>query len=316
MSPNNTPTIHIGIDVAKQTLQIDPVHLKGLALVPNTPAGIKQLIKALKKLKGGRVHILCEATGGYERALTEALHEACIILSVLNPARVRAFANALGQESKTDALDALVLTRFGQQMNPKASVQASAQQRELSQLITRRNQLVDLLVMEKNRYRAHLLPSLLKLAKDTRKHLEGHIAQLDMMILQLTSQDVEMNVKVERLCLLQGVGRVTATSVLASLPELGTLSRGQITALGGLAPRNRDSGKHCGRRTIGGGRAPVRRALYMAALSASRMNPRLKALYTRLLNAGKPAKLALTAVMRQLLSVMNIMIKNPNFTLA
>ncbi|MDB6118116.1 MAG: transposase [Verrucomicrobiaceae bacterium] len=136
------------------------------------------------------------------------------------------------------------------------------------------------------------------------------------MIQDHTARDKEMNAKVERLCLLQGVGRVTATGVLAALPEIGTLNRGQVTALAGLAPRNRDSGKHKGRRTIGGGRATVRRALYMAALSASRMNPKLKALYTRLTAAGKPAKLALTAVMRQLLSVMNTLIKNPSFTLA
>ena len=316
MSPNNIPTIHIGIDVAKLTLELDPLHLKGLAQVPNSPAGLQKLLKALKRLKDCRVHVLCEATGGYERALTEALHEAGITLSVLNPARVKAFARALGQQSKTDALDALVLTRFGQQMNPKPSLQPSPQQQELSQMITRRNQLVDLLVMEKNRVRTHLLPSLQKLAKATRDHLAAHIARLDSMIQDHTAKDKEMNAKVQRLCLLQGVGRVTATGVLAALPEIGTLNRGQVTALAGLAPRNRDSGKHKGRRTIGGGRATVRRALYMAALSASRMNPILKAFYARLIAAGKPPKLALTAVMRQLLSVMNTLIKNPNFTLA
>lgn len=316
MSPNNTPTIHIGIDVAKETLELDPTHLKNLSQVKNTPAGLKQLLKALKRLKGSQVHILCEATGGYERALAEALHEAGVTVSVLNPGRVRAFARALGQEAKTDAIDAVVLTRFGQQMSPKPSIQASLKQRELGQLVTRRNQLVDLLVVEKNRFRAHLLPCLQKLAKATRTHLEEHIGLLDTMISTLSSSDEEMNAKVQRLCLLQGVGKITATGVLAALPEIGTLSRGEITSLAGLAPRNRDSGKHKGRKTIGGGRATARRALYMAALCASRTNPILKALYTRLVAAGKPGKLALTAVMRQMLHVMNILIKNPNFTLA
>ena len=132
----------------------------------------------------------------------------------------------------------------------------------------------------------------------------------------LTTQDEELKLKVARLCQLQGVGLVTATSILGVLPELGTLTRGQIAALAGLAPRNRDSGAYIGRRTIGGGRAAARRILYMAALSASRMNPILKPLYTRLIASGKPPKLALTAVMRQLLCVMNSLIKNPHFTLA
>lgn len=316
MSQNHTPTIHIGVDVAKHTLQLDPTHLKGLAQVPNTPAGFKQLLKALKGLKGRKLHILCEATGGYERAMCDALHEASITLSVLNPRRVRAFARALGYEAKTDPIDALVLTRFGEQMHPASSAAPTPQQRELSQLITRRTQLVQLLVVEKNRTHTHLLPELQELAQATRQHLSDHIAKLDAMILTLTTQDTEMKAKIERLRKLQGVGQVTAASVLAALPEIGSLNRGQITALAGLAPRNRDSGTYNGRRTIGGGRAAARRALYMAALTASRMNPKLKALYTRLTQTGKPAKVALTAVMRQLLCVMNALLKNPNFSLA
>ena len=316
MSLNNTPTIHIGIDVAKQTLQVDPTHLFGLHQVPNTSAGLKKLIKAIGSIKNASAHVVCEATGGYERLLVDSLHQANLTISMINPARVRSFASALGMEAKTDALDALVLTRFGQKLHPKPTPQTSAQQRELNQMVTRRNQLVDLLVIEKNRTREDLLPCLQKLAQSIRSHLEEQIAQIDDMIATLIAKDEVMDTKIRRLCLLQGVGKVTASSVLASLPELGTLSRGQITALAGLAPRNRDSGQHKGRRTIGGGRAPVRRALYMAALSASRMNPKLKAFYQRLIAAGKPAKLALTAVMRQLLHVMNIMIKNPHFTLA
>jgi transposase len=316
MSPDQHPIIHIGIDVAKHSLQLDPAHLKGLPSVPNTPAGFQQLLKALRRLKTQRPHLVLEATGGYERPLVDALHEAGFALSVLNPARVRDFARALGQHAKTDALDALVLTRFGQQMQPAPTAAPSAAQRELNELVTRRAQLVELLVTEKNRDHTHTLAVLKKSAQATRKHLQAQIASIDALLASFSAQHQEIHAKVQRLCQMQGVGTLTATSLLATLPELGTLNRAQIVSLAGLAPRCRESGKYKGKRTIGGGRAPVRRVLYMAALTASRMNPKLKALYSRLINAAKPAKVALTAVMRQLLCVLNSMLKNPDFTLA
>jgi transposase len=318
MSPNNTPIIHVGVDVAKLTLQIDPTHL-GLAQVDNTAMGLKTLLKALAKLQRkskATVHLVCEATGGHERLLVEALHEAAIPLSVLNAARVRAFAKASGQEAKTDAIDALVLTSFGVQMKPAPTTPPSPQQRYLSSLVSRRSQLVEMLVMEKNRLPTHTEPQVLKLAKLTLKHLQTQIDKLEALIAQHTKHTAELQQRVERLCLVQGVGQVTATGLLATLPELGTFNRGQIAALAGLAPRNRDSGQYQGKRMIKGGRAPVRRYLYMAALTACRCNPILKALYQRLIEKGKPAKVALTAVMRQLLCVLNSLLKNPNFSLA
>jgi transposase len=318
MSPNNTTIIHVGVDVAKCTLQLDPTHL-GLAQVDNTAAGLKPLLKALGKLQcrsKATVHLVCEATGGYERLLVEALHQACIPISVLNGARVRAFAKALGREAKTDAIDALVLTSFGQQMKPEPTTPPTPQQRYLSSLVSRRTQLVDMLVMEKNRLPSHTEPAVLKLARLTLKHLESQIAKLEALITEHTKSTQELQQRVERLCLMQGVGTVTATGLMATLPELGHLNRSQIAALAGLAPRNRDSGNYQGKRMIKGGRAPVRRYLYMAALTASRMNPKLKALYQRLIEKGKPAKVALTAVMRQLLCVLNSLLKNPNFSLA
>jgi transposase len=318
MSPNNTPIIYVGVDVAKLTLQLDPTHL-GLAQVDNTAAGLKTLLKVLAKLQrksNAIVHLVCEATGGHERLLMQALHEAGIPHSVLNGARARAFAKALGKEAKTDAIDALVLTSFGQQMQPPPTIPPTAEQRYLSSLISRRTQLVDMLVMEKNRLPTHSLPAVLKLAKLTLKHLQSQIAKLEVLIAKHTHDSQELHQRVQRLCLMQGVGQITATGLLATLPELGSLNRAQIAALAGLAPRNRDSGQYQGKRMIKGGRAPVRRYLYMAALSASRSNSKLKALYQRLIEKGKPAKVALTAVMRQLLVVLNSLLKNPNFSLA
>jgi len=318
MSTNNTTIIHVGVDVAKLTLQLDPTHL-GLAQVDNTTAGLKPLLKALGKLQRkskATVHLVCEATGGHERLLVEALHQAGIPISVLNAARARAFAKALGKEAKTDAIDALVLTSFGQQMKPAPTIPPTPQQRYLTSLVSRRTQLVDMLVMEKNRLPTHTEPEVLKLAKLTLKHLEAQIAKLEALIAEHTKSTQELQQRVERLCLMQGVGNVTATGLMATLPELGKLNRAQIAALAGVAPRNRDSGNYQGKRTIKGGRAPVRRYLYMAALTASRMNPKLKALYQRLIEKGKPTKVALTAVMRQLLCVLNSLLKNPNFSLA
>jgi transposase len=316
MSQNHTPIIHVGADLAKDTLQVDPTHVKSPPQVPNSPAGIKPFIKALQHMKGGTPHVVCEATGGYERTLCDALHEADILVSIVAPSRVRHFARAMGQEAKTDAIDALVLTRYGQKINPPPTAAPTAMQRKLKELITRRHQLQDHLVMEKNRAHTYQLEEVRQRAQALRAFLEDEIAQIDQWVATLSAQDEEMRLKVARLCQLQGVGLVTANGILAVLPELGTLTRGQIAALAGLAPRNRDSGASIGRRTIGGGRAAARRILYMAALSASRMNPKLKPLYSRLIATGKPPKLALTAVMRQLLCVMNSLIKNPDFILA
>jgi transposase len=318
MSQNHILIIHLGIDVAKLTLQLDPTHL-GISQVSNDPAGLKVLLKALIKLQrksGASLHILCEATNSYHRLLADTMHQAGITISVLHAARVRSFAQALGKHAKTDPIDALVLTRFGQTMKPAPTPAATPRQQHLSALMTRRTQLVDMLVMEKNRLESHLLPEVLKQLRHTIKHLQSQIARLDALIAEFTAQSEDLQQQIGRMCLLQGVGIVTATGLLATIPELGTLGRRQIASLAGLAPHVRESGKYKGKRTIGGGRAPARRYLYMAALTASRMNPRLKAIYQRLIAKGKAAKVALTAIMRHLLCVLNSLLKDPNFSLA
>jgi transposase len=319
MSKNNLTIIHLGIDVAKLTLQLDAAHLGGLCQVPNTPAGLKILLGALRRLQRQRaasVHLLCEATNSYHRLLADTMHQAGILISVLHGERVRHFAEACGQHAKTDRCDAMVLTRFGQVMTPAPTRPPTTQQQHLNALMTRRAQLVGMLVMEKNRLESCSLPAVLKQLRQSIRHLESQGTKLDTLIAEFTAQSAVLQQQIGRMCQLQGVGKVTATGLLATLPELGTLARRQIASLAGLAPHVRESGQYKGKRTIGGGRAPARRYLYMAALTASRMNPRLKTFYQHLIAKGKPAKVALTAVMRKLLCVLNSLLKDPNFSLA
>jgi transposase len=319
MSKNNLTIIHLGIDVAKLTLQLDAAHLGGLCQVPNTPAGLKILLGALRRLQRQRaasVHLLCEATNSYHRLLADTMHQAGILISVLHGERVRHFAEACGQHAKTDRCDAMVLTRFGQVMTPAPTRPPTTQQQHLNALMTRRAQLVGMLVMEKNRLESCSLPAVLKQLRQSIRHLESQVTKLDTLIAEFTAQSAVLQQQIGRMCQLQGVGKVTATGLLATLPELGTLARRQIASLAGLAPHVRESGQYKGKRTIGGGRAPARRYLYMAALTASRMNPRLKTFYQHLIAKGKPAKVALTAVMRKLLCVLNSLLKDPNFSLA
>lgn len=322
MRPNDSPQIiHLGIDVAKDSLQVDNTVLPALPVVPNTKAGHQRLIKAILKLKTkakalSQVHVVLEATGGYERPLMDALHQAAIPVSRMNAARVRAFATATGTLAKTDPIDARMLTLFGQKMAPAPTVQLTDTQRELAEITQRRTQLIKLLVMEKNRLPTHSHPILIKQAQKGLQALQKQIDQLDALVTKLSQQNPDLQQKIQRLCQLKGVSTVTAQGVLAAMPELGTLNRRQAASLAGLAPRNRDSGSKEGRRYISGGRTEVRRALYMAALTASHHNPILKTFYQHLINEGKAPKLALTAVMRKLLSVMNQLIKNPDFTLA
>ncbi len=322
MSPEDTvPTIYLGIDVAKDSLQIDVAVLPALASVPNTREGHQRLLKALHKLKTKHkdkvsFHVIFEATGGYERLLEASLHDADITFSRIHPKRGRSLVDAHGVLAKTDAIDAHWLTRFGQDIKPAPTLKPTQTQRDLTDFNVRRSQLMSELVKEKNRLHTHANPAVIKEAEQTIAFLKKQIEYWDNRICALGAHDPVLHDKVQRLSQLQGVGATTAHGVLAALPELGTMNRQQVAALAGLAPRNRDSGTVKGKRTIGGGRAQARRALYMAAVSASRCNPVLKPYYNRLINDGKAPKTALTAVMRKLLCTMNQMLKDPLFTLA
>jgi transposase len=304
--------IYAGLDIAKSNLQL---HLAGqFHDLPNTPAGHRRLLKLLRVHP--TAHVVCEATGGYEREVVSALHVALIPVSVLNPARVRHFARAQGQRAKTDRIDAAVLTAYGTALQPNATAARSAQAQELTEMVRRRQQLLELLTQQRLQLDHLRLPALQRQAQSLVRRLEADLAKVESLLAQLRKQTSELDQRAKRLETIQGVGQITALHVLAEMPELGSLKRTEAAALAGLAPHPRESGQWQGHRTIGGGRAVVRRALYMAAVSASRCNPVLKPFYTRLRLAGKPAKVALTAVMRKLIVLMNHTLKNPNFSLA
>ena len=305
-------SVYVGLDIAKASLQL---HCRGKASdLPNTTAGHAQLVAQLAALPG--VQVICEATGGYERACVAALHAAALPVSVLNPARVRQFARAAGKLAKTDPLDAAGLAAFGQAFTPALTPPRTATELKMAALVTRRTQLLELRVAEAQRAERCADADLRKLFTGWLAQIEKQIAKIEALLEALLRTQAPLAGKVQRLDDIVGVGRLTAVMLLATMPELGTLNRRQAAALAGLCPYNRDSGQWTGKRSISGGRAEVRRALYMAALSASRNNLLLRTFYDRLTAAGKPAKVALTAVMRKLIVLMNHLLKNPNFTLA
>lgn len=305
MSPNTSTILHAGLDIAKSSLQL---HLAGqFHDLPNTAAGHRRLLKLLAAVPA--VHVVCEATGGYERDVLGALHQAGIAVSVLNPARVRHFARATGQRAKTDRIDAAVLPAYGEKLRPAPTAARTALEQQLTELVRRRSQLIELLVAQRQQVERLTLPALRRTAQSLVRRLERDVAQIENLLQALREQTAPLDERARRLEAITGVGTTTALGVLAELPELGTLNRGQAAALAGLAPHPRESGEWQGRRTIGGGRAAVRRALYMAALSAARAQGPLREFYERLRAAGKPAKVALTAVMRKLIVLMNHVLK-------
>ena len=297
-----TSVVHTGLDIAKATLQLD---LQGRGhTLPNTAAGHRQLVKLLRAVPGA--HVVCEATGGYERAVVAALQAAAIPVSVLNPALVRHFALAQGQRAKNDPLDTRVLTAYGAALRPAATPLPDTALAELRGLVQWRGQLVE----QRNALRNHAEHATLDFVKKRLNKLKTHLDQqmeaVEMEMAAALERAPQWQAPVARLEALDGVGRLTAVSVLSQMPELGRLNRGEAAALAGLAPWTRQSGPWEGQRHIGGGRAAVRRALYMSAVALARMKEStLGKFYARLRAAGKPAKVALTAVMRKLLVQMN-----------
>jgi transposase len=311
MSQNNCPILYVGVDVAKDWLQVD---LAGQShRLANDTAGLRQLLKLLRP---HHVHMVCEATGGYEQPLVRTLHAADILVSVMEAGRIRHFARAKGQRAKTDPIDATVLSHFGRTMQPPPTPAPTAVQTRLAALSTRRRQLIQTLTAETNRA-AHYIDALcLRQTRQLCRLLNKQIAQCDQAILQLIADDPHLQHCAKRLDAIPGVAAVTAATVLAELPELGRISDEAAAALVGVAPYNRDSGDMNGPRHITGGRTAVRCALYMACLSAVKYDPILKAFYLRLRAAGKKPKVALVACMRKLVVLMNRLLRNPKFQLA
>jgi transposase len=312
MSQNNTAILYVGLDVAKASLQLD---LAGTAhALTNDAKGHRQLLQLLRAQP--TAHLVCEATGGYEQPVVRVLHAAQVPVSVVEAGRVRHFAKAKGQRAKTDPIDAAVLSAYGRACQPAATPAPTAQQARLAELSTRRLQLVATRTAETNRA-AHYTDALcVRQGRQLEQLLDKQIAACDQAIVELIAADAHLQHQAARLDAIPGVGAVTAATVLAELPELGTLSPAAAAALVGVAPYNRDSGAHRGQRHIGGGRKAVRCALYMATLSAVRWDRVLKAFYLRLRAAGKEPKVALVACMRKLVVLMNRLLKNPDFQLA
>jgi transposase len=301
--PENSRVVHLGVDVAKHELVLD---LQGsIRRFANTPKGIAELINAISSRTDFPPHLVCEATGGYERALTAAALQRGVPISVVQPQRVRHFAKAIGLHGKSDPLDAGLLSRYGSQVLPLPLMPKDSARQRLDALLRARTELLDSMHRELNRSENDVSPVVIRIRKDLVKRFEKHLATLDDEIAKLVAGDSALARADAMLREVKGVGPQTSRTMLAFLPELGRIGRRAIAALVGLAPYDRDSGKTKGRRFIQGGRAHVRQVLHMAAVVAARHNPVLKAFYQRLREAGKPFKVAIVAVTRKLLLHLN-----------
>lgn len=299
--------IYVGIDVAKDTFNVAarPAILK--VCLPNTPQGHRQLRQSLKDY--AIAIIVLEATGGYEKPIVAELLEAQLPVVVVNPRQVRDFARGLGQFAKTDSIDAEVLAKFAQLVQPAVRPQKTAQTTDLAELVHRRRQLNDLRTQESNRLAMAHHQRVRKSVQQVIKVLDRQIAEIDELIREHIKADDNFQQKERILRSTPGVGPQTSAMLLAQMPELGELNRQEIAALAGLAPWDRSSGKWIGRGHIWGGRKDVRSVLYMAALSARNCNPVIREFAQRLESEGKAFKVVITACMRKLLIILNTMIR-------
>jgi transposase len=298
----------VGIDVSKDRLD---VHLRpgGEAFaVSRDSEGLAALIERLAGLAPALV--VLEATGGFEVTVAASLAAAGMPLAVVNPRQIRDFARATGQLAKTDALDAKVIARFAETVRPEPRPLPDEQARALGEMVARRRQLIEMMTAERNRRRQLTSRRLIKGVERLLAVLQKELSELEADLGDSIRGTPVWRERDELLQSVPCIGPTVARTLIADLPELGLLDRKQIAALVGVAPLNRDSGKMRGRRTTFGGRAKVRCVLYMAALVASRRNPVLAAFYQRLVSAGKAKKLALTAVMRKLLTILNAMVRD------
>ena len=293
----------VGIDVAKAALDVFIGSAGTVFTVANNEVGIRDLVRQLVPTD----FVILEATGGLETPVASALAAAGIAVAIVNPRQVRDFARATGRLAKTDRLDAEVLARFGEAVRPETRPLADEQAQALEALVTRRRQLIEMLTAEKNR-RARAPKVLHRSIDEHIRWLEKRLAVFDDELGELIRNTPLWRERDELLRSVPGVGKVLSSTLLAQLPELGTLNRKQIAALAGLAPFNRDSGSMRGSRCIWGGRAQVRRVLYMATVAGVRSNPTIRAFYLRLRTNGKHAKPALIACMRKFLVILNAML--------
>jgi transposase len=309
LSTGGRATYYVGIDVAKATLDIAILPTEEHYIVANDEGGIYELLSKLAEQQVAGVLVVLEASGGFERPAVVALAASGVALFVLNPRQARDFAKATGKLAKTDRIDAFVLACFAQAIRPMPRAIPDEEAREFQEILARRRQIVRMMTAEKNRLGVSA-------SKAVRGRIEAHVKWLEK---ELSRTDRDLDETIERSPTLKGdeallrsvpgVGPVLCRTLLAELPELGSLSPRELSALVGVAPLNRDSGTLRGRRTVWGGRARVRKALYMGALIASRFNPSIKEFYERLVETGKPKKVALVACMRKLLTILNAVMR-------
>lgn len=302
-----TTQTNVGIDVSKDWLDVVVIPSGETWRTENEEEAIRELIKKLEQLKPER--IVLEATGGYEQIAAVQIYLAGLPLCRINPRRARYFARSLGQLAKTDKLDAKVLALFGERVQPPLTRISTEEEQILSALITRRKQISDFLVAERNRL--NTAPK--KLLASLNEHiiwLKNQLKQLDREVDDFVNTNPDFKEKSDLLLEVQGVGKKTAAKLIADVPELGNCDRKQIAALVGVAPYNRDSGNKTAQRSISGGRPDVRSILYMATLTATRRNPVIREMYQRLLKSGKKKKVAIVACMRKLLTILNAIIRD------
>lgn len=301
--------VFVGIDVAKKQLDVCILADAGKTLCSfdNTPGGIHSLITRLRAFKVELIVI--EATGRYERRCGVELMSDGFEVAIVNPRQPRDYAKATGQLAKTDQIDCRILAMFGKVIGPRKSEKPSENQVILDELVARRRQVVQMHAQEDNRLQQAFEKKVQTKIKQVMRVLDQQREDLDREIAKMIDRDDDWRGKLQLLKSVPGVGEVTATTLIAELPELGKLSRGQIACLVGVAPLNRDSGNQRGERHIRGGRQSVRNALYMATLTARTFNPVIKSMADRLTRAGKPFKKVMTACMRKLLTILNVMVR-------
>ena len=297
----------VGIDVSKDRLDVHVRPSGQTFAVVRDGKALEQLVSDLRALPP--TLIVLEATGGFEIAVAAALASAGLPLAVVNPRQIRDFARATGRLAKTDTLDAQIIALFAERIRPEPRPLADADSQNLAELIARRRQVVEMLGMETNRLHQARNPRVQRMLKATLKTLKAQLAELDRDIDGTIKRSPVWRAADDLLTSVPGVGGVTAHTLIADLPELGRLDRRRVAALVGVAPINRDSGQMRGKRTIAGGRANVRSALYMATLSAIRWNPVISQHYKSLVERGRPKKVALVACMRRLLGILNAIMR-------
>lgn len=300
--------VYVGIDVSKDWLDVHVAPAGEDWRVTRDSAGLDELVGRIGRL--GPLCVGVEATGGYETVVAAALGAASLPVAVLNPAQVRHFAGALGKRAKTDPIDAAVIARFVEATRPAIRPLPDADTQALADLVARRRQIIAMMVAERQRLKRAGAKRLIKSIERLLAALQKELADLEGAIDESVKSSPLWKAKEDLLSSIPGVGPATARTLIAELPELGSLDRRQIAALVGIAPWTRQSGQWRGKAMIGGGRSAVRAALYMASLVASRFNPALRETYRRLLEAGKAKKVALIAVARKLITICNAIVRD------